>query len=135
MREEAAMNTTITLRFPFKGEDEEGVFEDDVPALVEVEWEGEPDVPGCRSGHPDNWTPDEPGYTEIISMALFDDVPELNLKAGDKVSVDQVLESEREIERMVVESHEPDFDFDEPDDYDDYDDPSHDYIYEGPSWA
>ena len=126
------METTITLHFPFSCEDEEGEYEDEVEGRVRVEWEGEPDRPGCRSGHPDNWTPDEPGYTDIIKMVLEEDVPEANLKVGDVIEVDQVSESEEDIESMVVEAYDPGYD--EPDDYDDYDydDPAHDYIYEGP---
>jgi hypothetical protein len=120
------METTLTLSFPFIVDGEE----DEVEAQVEIEWDGEPDTPGCRSGHPDNWTPDEAGYTDITCMTLVEDIPELNLKAGAIIESHQVTESDDDIERRVVEGYDPGDDFDEPDDYDDYDDPAHDYIYD-----
>lgn len=35
--------------------------------------EAEPDVPGCRRGHPDNWTPDDPGYSGLTDIAMDED--------------------------------------------------------------
>jgi hypothetical protein len=48
------------------GEDEyEEVF-------FEVEGDVTPPTPGCRRGHPDNWTPDEPGEIDITGAWKLD---------------------------------------------------------------
>ena len=49
---------------------------DEVPDVqVEVEYNEGYFQSGCRSGHPDNWTPDEGEDPEVLSVVLEDDDP------------------------------------------------------------
>lgn len=104
---------------------------DETEIECDVEWEGEPETPPITSGPPDAWDPGDAGYFDIIRITVSQDYPELGLKENAEITIDQVRETEKELEETIIEAvSEPDC---EPDDYDDYDDPAHDYIYEGPA--
>ena len=64
--------------------------------------------PARRSGHPDNWTPDESEAAEIISVEIDG--------GGDDIT--QVIDQKtRSLLQKRIERHR-DEQFDEPDDYD-----------------
>lgn len=49
---------------------------DEIPDVqVEVKYDEGYFQAGCRSGHPDNWTPDEGEDPEVTSVILEDDEP------------------------------------------------------------
>jgi hypothetical protein len=89
--------------------------DDELPDLeVEVEFDPGWEQAGCRSGHPDNWTPDEGEDPQITSVTLVD---------GDH-DVTAVL-SKEQFTALIREAWEDqqndDSDCDPSDDYD-YDD-------------
>jgi hypothetical protein len=47
--------------------------DDEIPDIeIEVEYHPGWEQAGCRSGHPDNWTPDESEEPEIVSVTIID---------------------------------------------------------------
>jgi hypothetical protein len=72
------MNFTTTLMLDIKHaplellasalDDEE--LDDEIEVEVEVDYHPGYYQPGCRSGHPDNWTPDEGEDPEIESVTV-----------------------------------------------------------------
>jgi len=89
--------------------------DEEIPDIeVEVEYEPGWEQAGCRSGHPDNWTPDEGENPEIITVTI----------TGEKnYDIEDVL-SKKELSSLVAEAWKDqegraEDDFDPPDDYDD----------------
>jgi len=126
------MNYSTTLSYRLPAPNSDGETEAEIECSIE--WDGSRGTPPVTSGPPDAWDPGDPGYFEVTNITVEDDYPELKLKKGDTIRLDQVIETESQLEEMImcdVEDEGPDYD-----DYDDfdYDDPAHDYIYEGPGW-
>ena len=70
---------------------------------------------GCRSGHPDNWTPDEGEAAEVHSVALL-------LGSGRMIDFTNNSDVMRQVQKACDEHEvEPDFD-DDPYDHDSFDD-------------
>jgi hypothetical protein len=96
--------------------------EDEVPDIhVEVEYDPGWEQAGCRSGHPDNWTPDEGESPEITSIKLDGN--------HEILSIVNPLEL-AELTNLCWEdqTEQAEQDFGEPDDEPYYDDPSLDYL-------
>ena len=98
---------------------------EEVPDVhVEVEYDGGWYQSGCRSGHPDNWTPDEGEDPEILSVKI-DGNHEILSEITPSMLADLTARCAEDQKGQDEPDYEPDYD-------DAYDDPAHDYIYEGP---
>ena len=79
----------------------------------------EPYVPANLSGHPDDWTPPEGGYSCVEAIFLNGRLWDGKLTAEERKDAEEVLYN-------ALEDYEL-----EPDDYDDYiDDDRADYLYD-----
>lgn len=85
---------------PYQGDD----LVDDVP--VEVEHNPGWYQPGCRSGHPDNWTPDEGEDPEILSVTLDD--PDWTPQEGESLDIDFDAFPQRVFDALLQAAHADD---------------------------
>ena len=78
---------------------------DDEEIELHIFGDAEPYVPGCRRGHPDNWTPDEGGHASIIDIALDEDCNKLwdgELTKNEKQEAESLLLSALEEEISIA---------------------------------